>query len=107
MTPPRSLRLALAASLLVACTPGGGDPSGTYEAKSAEGTMTIEFKSGHKFHMTMQTGGTPGEAADGDYLRDGNKITLQVPGGMPLELVRNGKVLDASMMGQILHFEKK
>lgn len=43
----------------------------------------------------------------GRFLVDGNKTTVQVPGGMPLTLVQNGKTLDASMMGQILHFEKK
>jgi len=109
MTSPRSRRLAaaLAASLVLACTPGTGDPSGTYQAKNPEGSITIEFKREHKFHMTMQEGGSPAESADGDYLLDGNKITLQVPGGMPLVLVRNGKVFDASMMGQVMHFEKK
>lgn len=109
MTKPRSLRLtaALGVSLLLGCTPGGGDPSGTYEAKNPDGTMMIEFQSGHKFHLTMQSGGAPAESADGDYLLDGNKITLQVPGGMPLVLVRNGKLFEGSMMGQVLHFEKK
>lgn len=98
---------ALVATLLLACTPGGGDPSGTYEAKDAQGTMTIEFQSGHKFHMTMQEGSAPAESADGDYLLDGNKITLQVPNGMPVVLVRNGKLLETNLMGQVLHFEKK
>lgn len=107
----RFAALVLGLSLLVGCkTDGGaasGDPSGTYEAKSPEGTVTIEFKSDHKFHMTMQTAGAPGDAADGDYMLDGDKVTLQVPGGMPLVLTRNGKLLEASLMGQILHFEKK
>src|ERR1043166_3494698 len=106
--PPRRLaRAALAALLLGACTPGGGGLSGTYEAKDPNGTMTLEFKSGGKVHLTMQTGGGQPDNSDGDYLIDGNKVTVQVPGGMPMELVRNGKTLDASMMGQIMHFNKK
>jgi len=108
---PRPRRLAsaaLAALLLGACTPGGGGGlSGTYEAKDANGTMTLEFKSGGKVHLTMQTSGGQPDNSDGDYLIDGNKVTVQVPGGMPIELVRNGKTLDASMMGQIMHFNKK
>ena len=97
-----------AALLLLAACPGGGggDLSGTYEAKDPNGSMSLEFKSGHKVHLTMQEGGPP-ENSDGDYLIDGNKITIQVPGGMPFVLVRSGKGLEGSMMGQILHFEKK
>jgi hypothetical protein len=97
-----------AALLVLAACPGGGggDLSGTYEAKDQNGSMSLEFKSGHKVHLTMQEGGPP-ENSDGDYLIDGNKITIQVPGGMPFVLVRSGKGLEGSMMGQILHFEKK
>lgn len=104
MQSPRSLGL-VAAFLLTACS--GSDLSGTYEAKAPEGTMTLEFKSGHKIHLTMQENGGKAEQSDGDYLIDANKVTIQVPGGLPMMLVRNGKTLDADMMGQILHFEKK
>jgi hypothetical protein len=101
----RLLSTATAVLLLAACPPPG--LSGTYEAKQPEGTFTIDFKSGGKVEMTMQeTGGKP-ETSNGDFLVDGNKVTIQVPGGMPLVLVKNGKVLEANMMGQILHFEKK
>ena len=99
--------VALATALMLGCTPGGGEPSGTYEAKDAQTTMTIDFKSGHKFHMTMQEGANPAESADGDFMMEGDKITLQVPNGMPVVLVRNGKALETNLMGQVLHFEKK
>jgi hypothetical protein len=107
---PRPLRIAsagLAALLLAACTPGGGGLSGTYEAKDQNGSMTLEFKSGGKVHLIMQQAGGQPDASDGDYLINGNNVTVQVPGGMPLTLVKNGKTLDANMMGQIMHFAKK
>jgi hypothetical protein len=98
----------LALVLVAACnTTGGGDLSGTYQTKDQNGSMTLEFKSGHKVHLTMQESGGQPDNSDGDYLIDGNKVTIQVPGGMPFVLVRSGKTLEGSMMGQILHFEKK
>ena len=107
--PTRPLRLAsagIAALLLAACTSGGG-LSGTYESKSSDGTMTLEFKSGGKVHLTMQQAGGQPDNSDGDYLINGNNVTVQVPGGMPITLTRNGKNLDAQMLGQIMHFTKK
>jgi len=107
----RPLRLAsvgLAALLLAACTPGGGGGlSGTYEARDQNGSMTLEFKSGGKVHLTMQQAGGQPDNSDGDYLINGNNVTVQVPGGMPITLTRNGKNLDAQMLGQIMHFTKK
>jgi len=108
---PRHLRVAstaLAMFLLVGFTSSrGGRISGTYESKTPDGTMTIEFKSGGKAHLTMRPSGGQPDNFDGDYMMDGNKVTVQVSGGMPLVLVRNGRTLDANMMGQILHFTKK
>ena len=107
---PSPLRLAsagIAALLLASCTPGGGGLSGTYESKSSDGTMTLEFKSGGKVHLTMQQAGGQPDNSDGDYLINGNNVTVQVPGGMPITLTRNGKNLDAQMLGQIMHFTKK
>ena len=93
--------------LLAGCPGGGSGLSGTYEAKSPEGTMSLEFKSGNKVHMTMQPANGPGDASDGDFLIDGNKVTIQVPGGMPLVLTRNGNTLSANVMGEIMTFQKK
>ena len=94
--------------LLAACkTTGSGDLSGTYEAKDSSVTMTLEFTKGHKVHLTMLPAGGQPDNSDADYLIDGNKITVQVPGGVPFELVRSGKTLEGTLMGQILHFEKK
>lgn len=101
----RMLSATAAVLLLGACPPPG--LSGTYEAKQPEGTFTIDFKSGGKVEMTMQETGGKAETSNGDFLVDGDKVTIQIPGGMPMVLVKNGKVLDANMMGQILHFEKK
>ena len=107
----RPLRLAtagLAAVLLAACTPGGGGGlSGTWVAKDNDGSMTLEFKSGGKVHLTMQQAGGQADNSDGDYLINGNNVTIQVPGGFPITLTRNGKTLDAQMPGQIMHFTRK
>src|ERR1043166_265270 len=106
--PPRRLaRAALAALLLGACTPGGGGLSGTYEAKDPSLTMTLEFKSGGKVQMTMQQAGGQPDVTEADFMVNGNQVTVQVPGGMPLVLTRNGKTLDGRTMGQIMHFNKK
>lgn len=113
--PPRG-RCRLALVLAVFLVPilvtgcggsGSGDLSGTYEAKDKDGGMTLEFKSGRKVHMTLQETGGPADTKDADYLIDGNKVTIQVPGGMPLTLVHNGDVLEGNVMGQALHFTKK
>jgi hypothetical protein len=110
-TRPGVLRAGLAGLgllLFAACkTTGSGDLSGTYEAKDPTVTMTLDFAKDHKVYLTMQPAGGPADNSDADYLIDGNKITVQVPGGVPFELVRNGKTLDGTLMGQILHFEKK
>jgi hypothetical protein len=114
----RTTRRSLLAAVLVALTalftagcPGStshaAGVSGTYEATSPEGTMTLEFKGDDKVFLTMQeTGGEP-DRTEAGYMVDGNTITIQAPGGFPMVLTRNGDVLQASMMGEILHFKKK
>lgn len=92
---------------LAGCSGGGSGLSGTYEAKSPEGTMSFEFKSGNKVHMVMQPANGPADASDADYLIDGNKVTIQVPGGMPIQLTKNGNTLSANMLGEIMTFQKK
>jgi hypothetical protein len=102
----RLLPAALTIVMLAGC-PGGGSLSGTYEAKDADGSMTLEFKSGGKVHLTMQESGSQPDTSTADFLVDGNTITVQAPGGVPLILVRNGNTLDANLGGQIMRFEKK
>ena len=103
----RAVLAGFALLILAGCPNGGsGGLSGTYVAKNDEGSMTIEFKKDHKVHLTMQEAGGQPDASDGDYLIDGNKVTVQIPGGLPLMLVREGDELSASFMGQILRFKK-
>jgi len=86
---------------------GGGALSGTYESKTPEGTWTLEFKGDNKVHMTtVEKGGKP-ESVDADYVIDGNKVTVQAPGGFPMTLTRNGNVLEGNVGLGILHFTKK
>jgi hypothetical protein len=113
---PRSLRFliaGLAISLLAACNgdsgggSAGGDLSGTYQATGTGGSMTLEFKSGGKVTVTMQeTGGQP-DVAEADYMIEGDRVTIQIPGGFPFVVVRSGNTLEGGPMGEILHFRKK
>jgi hypothetical protein len=69
--------------------------------------MSLEFKADHKVTVTMQeTGGQP-DSKEASYLSDDNKVTVQVPGGFPLVLVREGGELQGNLMGQALIFKKK
>lgn len=98
--------LALGVGLLLLGCPGSG-LSGTWEAGDADGKMTLEFKADRKVRVTMQeTGGQP-DSRDGAYVIDGNKVTIQIPDGFPLTLVRDGGKLQTAMFGQMLTFEKK
>jgi hypothetical protein len=111
---PRCLRhlcaafaTALVLMVVMACTGSKTELSGTYEAKDKDGSMALEFKSGGKVRMSMmETGGKP-DTKEADYMIDGNKVTIQVPDGIPLSLVKNGDSLEGSFMGQIVHFNKK
>lgn len=103
--------MALLAALSTAAC--GGDThasgiSGTYEAKDAEGSMTIEFRADNKAHLTMQEPGSEPEHIDADYMVQGDQVTIQTPGGFPMTLTKNGDALQGSVMGQqIMHFRKK
>lgn len=109
---PRHLRqtvrtsfLGLGLVLLAAC--GGGGLSGTYEATDDDGGMSLEFKGGGVVTMTIRDGDGAAESTEGTYVQDGNNVTIQAEGGVPLVLVRDGDVLQANLMGQALRFEKK
>jgi hypothetical protein len=69
--------------------------------------MTLEFKGDHKVELTMQESGGEADTKEADYLLKGNEVTIQVPGGLPLVLVRDGKTLSANLFGQVLHFAKR
>ena len=102
----RMVKVTAVAVLLAGCG-GGSGLSGTYQAQQPDGTMTLDFRSGGKVHLTMTTPSGQPDTSTADYLVDGNNVTIQSPGGMPLVLVRDGNALQASMMGQVLRFEKK
>ncbi len=93
--------------LLGGCPAGSGGVEGTYEASNPEGKMVLEFRSGGKAKLTMQETGKDAEQAEAEYLVDGNQVTVQIAGGLPLVLVRDGKSLSTSFMGEILRFEKR
>lgn len=102
----RTAFLAVVLAFMAACG-GGSGLSGTYEASDGDGGMTLEFEGEGQVTLTFRDPDGTTETQAAQYLVDGNNITVQVEGGMPLVLVRDGDVLQANMLGQILRFEKK
>ena len=100
-----SLLTVLTVGLVSAC-PGDQTVSGTYETRDSTGFMILDFKSGGKVHMTTEERGQR-DSADGEFVVAGNKVTVQVPGGMPLVLTRNGDRFEATISGQTMVFAKK
>ena len=101
----RLVAMSITVVVLTAC--GGGGLSGTYQAQQPDGTMTLEFRGGGKVFMTMQEQGGQPDTSTAEYVAEGNNVTIQGKGGIPLVLVRDGNALTASMMGETLRFEKK
>jgi hypothetical protein len=88
----------------------GGKLSGTWEAAAPDGTgekMTLKFKSGGKVDFSMAGQGQDPETMEADYEMDGNRVTISVPGGTPIQLTRNKNVLEGDGMGQAIRFEKQ
>ena len=105
-----ALLLALSPFLSVACTCDGGSATsveGTYEASNPEGSITLHLEAGNRMRMTMREGTGEPDNAEGSYMVDGDHVTVQVPGGIPIVLVHKGDALEGSFMGQIMHFAKK
>jgi hypothetical protein len=81
--------------------------SGTYRAGDASGGITLRFQSGQKVRVTVADAGTRGESADGTYKMSGNRVTITVPGGMPIMLNRKGDSLEGALEGRQVQFVKQ
>lgn len=82
----------------------GGTPSGRYRAENAGESITLDFRDGQNVRVTLADGRTVLEAADGRYELNGDRITIRVPGGMPLVLTNRGKALEGMMDGHKVRF---
>ena len=82
--------------------------SGTYEFKHPEGTMTIEFLDASRFKMSMlNAGGGSPDTSEGTYTINADLATLEVSGGIPMQVTIKGDRLEGSVMGQNMIFIKK
>lgn len=82
--------------------------SGTYESKQPSLTIAYEFKDGNRFTMTMtDAGGGDPDIAEGLYTINGNVATLEVQGGIPMQVTIKDNTLEGSMMGQTMIFTRK
>ena len=88
-------------------TPSGaglGGPSGIYQATDGQDSVRLEFQSAGKVRVTVSGESQP---ADGTYAVAGDRITVAVPGGMPMTLVNQGDSLLGSLGGQTVRFTKQ
>lgn len=98
--PLRALRVLVTTAILATASAGlsgcGSRLSGTYE--SANGVMTVEFRSG-KAYLTM-----PLATVEAPYEVDGDKVILHRVAGVNLVLTRNA---DGSLQGPLGKLTKK
>jgi hypothetical protein len=91
----------------------GGALAQTYETRTSEGRIRLEFGAGQKVQLTM----TPHDAGgsgmpdrlsfDVDYEVDGDDITLNLPGSERLLLTRSGDGLEGTMNGETVRFVRR
>lgn len=84
----------------------GSTVSGTYESSFGDESMRLEFLDGSRVRMTMVEGGGE-DSQDGTYTPTSDGVTVQVPGGPPLPLKRQGDTLQGSFDGITITFTKK
>jgi hypothetical protein len=81
--------------------------AGIYKAGDKNESITLEFRSGQKVHLTIAESGVKKDSADGTYDVSGDRVTITVPGGMPLALTRKGDGLEGSFEGHRVTFVKQ
>jgi hypothetical protein len=86
---------------------GGSAMSGTWEARHPQGSIALAFLDGGTVRVTITESGTVNDSAEGTYSLRGDRVTVGVPGGPPLELTRKGDTLEGWMEGVGMRFEKQ
>jgi hypothetical protein len=97
------------------CTNGGGGRRiatgsgllGVYKAGDSEASIMLDFQNGQKVRVTIAEAGGGKGTAEGAYEINGQRITLTVPGGMPLVLTHRGEMLEGSLDGHSIKFVKR
>jgi hypothetical protein len=96
-----------------AAAPGATGGPEAYEAVTQEGRIRLEILSESQARMTMKpntpgAGGMPAQMSiDVFYERDGNDMIVALPGEDPMQLLRDGRDLVASMNGETARFVRQ
>jgi hypothetical protein len=85
---------------------GAGTLSGAYEARTPDGSLTLEFLDDRQARLTITEGGGA-EANEASYRVSGDRITVTGPTGESMSLVRKGDMLEADMGGLVVRFSKR
>lgn len=91
---------------------GGTSGPEAYEAVTDEGRIRLEILSESQARMTMRPnapgGGMPAQMSiDVFYERDGNDMIVALPGEDPMQLLRDGRDLVATMNGETARFVRQ
>jgi hypothetical protein len=101
------------ANLGAAAASGGAGGPEAYEAVTDEGRIRLEILSESQARMTMKpntpgAGGMPAQMSiDVFYERDGNDMIVALPGEDPMQLLRDGRDLVATMNGEAARFVRQ
>jgi hypothetical protein len=85
---------------------GAGTLSGAYEARTPDGSMTLEFLDDRQARLTITDGGGA-ESDDVSYRVSGDQVTVTGPTGESMSLVRKGDILEADMGGLVVRFSRR
>ena len=100
------------ATAAAAAAGGTGGPE-AYEAVTQEGRIRLELLSESQARMTMRPnvpgqGGMPAQMSiDVFYERDGDGMLVALPGEDPMQLLRDGRDLVATMNGETARFVRQ
>jgi hypothetical protein len=90
---------------------GGGSKSlaGKWETETPMGTLTLEFRKRNQVRVSVAGAGGEPERRDGSYESNGDRVVVRLPDEEPLELVRQGDVLEgpAAFTGTVIRFRRK
>lgn len=78
--------------------------SGTWEARHPQGSIALAFLDDEKVRMTIFEGGTVDDSAEGTYKIHGDRVTVGLSGGPPMELTRKGNALEGWIQGVGMRF---
>lgn len=81
--------------------------SGAFVAEREGTAIHLSFQGPQKVKVSVVERGVTQNSAEGSYRQQGDRVTVSVAGGAPLELRRSGDGLEATMEGRLVKFEKR